>query len=184
MPDFGGRGMRGFGGDTLRTLSEALDVAEDVTGNFYKLSSDQWSRHPYDVKTLGSLNQEEIVRDAFAVLHRGTMVGDDVRDVAQRDYYFICLQDDRILAAVRRDKKVSLLPLLVYLFTHELVHIVRFSNFIRRFDALGKTRDEEEAVVHATTHDILRRVPLPKLGYVLEAYRDHRICHVIDAPGC
>jgi len=172
-----------FGHEKLRIVSDALDVAEDVTGNFYKLSSDQWRRHPYDVKTLASLRRDEIFPHAFAVLSRGRMaMGGVTGKPSQRDCYFICLQDDRILSAVRRDKEIGLFPLLVYVLTHELVHVVRFSSFARRFEASGKTREDEESIVHSTTHDILRRCPIPTLDHVLESYRDHRICRVIGDP--
>ena len=175
--------MLAFGHDKLRIVSDALDVAEDVTGNFYKLSSGQWRRHPYDVKTLASLRGDEIFPHAFAVLSKGRMAAGGVTGKAsQRDCYFICLQDDRILSAVHRDKEIRLFPLLVYVLTHELVHIVRFSSFARRFEASDETREDEESIVHTTTHDILRRLPIPNLGHVLELYRDHRnhrICRVM-----
>jgi hypothetical protein len=172
-----------FGDENIRDVGEALDVAEDVTGNFYKLSTEQWKRHPYDVKTLASLTNREIIPSAFAVLHKGVVNADHLaRDIAKRDVYFICLQDDRILWAVDRDKDIRLFPLLVYVLTHELVHIVRFSKFVKRFESSGKSREDEESIVHATTHEILQRISLPRLDKVLDLYRDHRICHLIGSP--
>jgi len=44
----------------LSTVSEALDVAEDKTGNFFKFSFGQWKRHRYDIRTLESLTPDAI----------------------------------------------------------------------------------------------------------------------------
>ena len=161
----------------LLTVSEALDIAEDKTCDFYKFSADQWRRHPYDIRTISDLKPNQVVPDAFALLHKCPKVlkGLEPRKNS-RDFYFICLQDHLILKALARDSNLGLLPLLVYIFTHELVHIVRFSNFFQRFDISGKGREREERVVHNTTHEILKDLPMPRLDYVLESYGDHRVC--------
>lgn len=158
-------------------VSEALAVAEESTGDFYKFSLAQWKRHQYDVKTLSSLGKNEISPYAFALLNKSTRAVDSFESkTKRRDFYFICLQDHRILKALRRDKELGLLSLLTYIFTHELVHIVRFCNFSQRFDASGKERENEEKIVHATTFEILENLSIPRLDYVLDSYKDHRIC--------
>ncbi len=166
-----------FKPDNLHTVSEALDIAEDATINFFKFSSAQWNRHRYEVKTLSSRVCEDVPEWAFAVLHKGYSAEEAFFfPSSKRDYYFICLQDHRILEAVSRDGRLELLPLLVYVFTHELVHIVRFSSFLQRFMVKPEDREKEERVVHDTTHRILDRIPMPALGYVLNSYRGHRVC--------
>lgn len=171
-----------FKSEELSTVSDALEIAEDNTGDFYKFSFDQWKRHHYDVKTLSSLDDGEIASDAFALLNKRSRIttGFDSK-TKERDFYYICLQDHQILRALGRDKNLGVLPLLVYIFTHELVHIVRFCNFYQRFEISGRGRDEEEKIVHATTFEILKDLSLPKLGYVLEAYQDQRFCHLAAA---
>lgn len=169
-------GILSFKDSDLLAVREALDIAEDVTINFHKFSEEQWKRHCYDVKTQSSLRKHEIIHDAFALLNKGTApVSDFESKTKKRDFYFICLQDHRILKALARDKELVLLPLLVYVLTHELVHIVRFSNFLQRFDVSKKQKDREETIVHDTTHKILACLSLPKLDYVLDSYQDHRI---------
>ena len=165
--------------EDLSMVSDALEIAEENTGDFYKFSLNQWKRHRYDVKTLTSLDDGEITSNAFALLnkHSRRITGFDSR-TKERDFYFICLQDHQILRALGRDKNLGVLPLLVYIFTHELVHIVRFCNYYQRFELSDMGRDEEEKIVHATTFDILKDLSLPKLDYVLEAYQDQRICHL------
>jgi hypothetical protein len=163
----------------LDTLSEALEIAEDKTGDYYKFSAGQWRRHRYDVKTFSRLRREEVASNAFALLNKCSIVGRGFEPNAKsRDFYFICLQDNQILKALKRDKELCLLPLLVYILTHELVHIVRFCNFSQRFDISGEGREMEEGIVHGKTYDILKNLSLPKLDYILESYQDHRICEM------
>ncbi len=166
-----------FEGLDIPTVSEALGVAEEKTADFYKFSFRQWQRHHYDVKTLPVLRNDEVTSHAFALLNRGSrMISDFESRSRKRDFYFISLYDDQILTALRRDKDLRLFPLLVYIFTHELVHIVRFCNFSERFDISGERREKEEIIVHSTTFEILKDPPLSGMDYILEAYQGHRIC--------
>ncbi len=173
-----------FNDHDFMAVSESLDIAEDKTGSFYKFSFGQWKRHHYDVKTLSSLRGEEVSDHAFALLNRRARgVSSFDLSTKKRDFYYICLQDHQILKALKRDKSLRLLPLLVYILTHELVHIVRFCNFFQRFDVTGAGREREEQVVHATTFEILKDVCLPQLDYVLDVYHRHRICELGHAEG-
>ena len=169
--------LRAFSQNDILLVGDALDIAEDATGNFFKLSLGQWKKYRYDVKTLCSLNQDEIKPDGFAFLNKGIKV----RDSAGRheDFYSICLQDHMILKAINRDKELKLLSLLVYVFTHELVHIVRFCNYMKRYDVLGEEKDEVEKAVHETTYNILKDLSVPNLMYILESYKHHRLPQMI-----
>jgi hypothetical protein len=162
--------MTSFKGQEFALLGEALDVAEDSTGNFFKLSQGQWKRHFFEVRT-GAAFRPGI----FAVLDRIDGHGGGLGPAPRMpDFYRISLQDREIVKAVMRDGDLWFFPLLVYVFTHELVHIVRFGNFSQRFDVTEKERDKEERVVHAITHDILKDLPVPHLSYVLDVYQDLR----------
>ena len=168
-----------FRDEDIIKVTEALDVAEDVTGDFYKFSLAQWKRHRYDVRTLSCLRKYEITSDAFALLTRRTnRTGKYELTTKKRDSYLICLQDHQILKALGRDANVALLPLLIYVFTHELVHIVRFCNFLQRFGISGTEREKEERIVHETTYQILEGLSMPELDYVLDSYKDHRVCEM------
>jgi len=67
-----------------------------------------------------------------------------------------------------------------YVFTHELVHIVRFCNFSQRFEVSTKDREKEERLVHATTYEILKELSLPRLDYILNSYETHRVCDMVE----
>jgi hypothetical protein len=170
-----------FKREYMRTVGEALDISEDRTGDYFKFSSGQWRRHRYDVKTLSQLTRREVVPDVFALLKKRTKREDAVEPSSRhRDFYFICLQDHRILKALKRDRDLGLLPLLVYVFTHELVHIVRFCNFSQRFEVSTRDREKEERIVHATTYEILKELSLPRLDYILNSYETHRVCDMVE----
>jgi hypothetical protein len=168
-----------FNSENMLTASDALHIAEDKIGDFFKLSSGQWKKHPFSVRTLLELSERQIVSDAFAFLEKRSPKTDSFDSIEKdRDHYCICLQDHEILKALKRDRELSLLPLLVYVFTHELVHIVRFCNFLQRFEVTGRVREKEERIVHDTTYKILRRLSMPDLDYVLDSYEDHRVCEL------
>ena len=164
-----------FDSQEILTVSKALEIAEEKIGDYYQFSSGQWRRHRFDVKTLTDLRDYEITPNAFALLNKCSRAIDGYESKTRsRDFYFICLQDHRILWALKRDRQIELLPLLVYILTHELVHIVRFCNFSQRFEILGTDRDKEERIVHATTYEILRDLCLKNMDYLLDSYLGHR----------
>jgi len=168
-----------FSREDLFTAGEALHIAEDKIGDFFKFSSNQWKRHPFSVRTLAQLAETEIISDAFALLQKHASLQEGIESLPKdRDHYSICLQDHEILKALRRDRELALLPLLVYVFTHELIHIVRFCSYLQRFEVKGRERDKEERIVHLTTYEILRRISMPDLDYVLNSYQDHRVCEL------
>jgi hypothetical protein len=164
-----------FEDKNIEVLNEALTIAEDRTGDYYKFSFEQWKRHHYDVKTLVSLERDEITPYAFALLNKCSRAVEGFESkTKKRDFYFICLQDHHILNALKRDENLNLLSLLVYILTHELVHIVRFCNFYQRYELKGKGKEKEEKLVHGTTYDILKSISLTNMDYILDSYRFHR----------
>jgi hypothetical protein len=170
--------LRYFNEEQVEVLSEALDIAEDMTSNYYQLSQSQWKRYPYDVKTLSQLFGEDIKDNAFAILKKYAKSEHREGEPLFKTYefYLICLQDNQILKALQRDKELKLLPLLAYVLTHELVHIVRFCKFQERFDVKEiHKRSEEEHIVHQTTCEILKELSLPNLSYIVDSYMPDRV---------
>ena len=49
---------------------------------------------------------------------------------------------------------------------------------MKSYDAGGREREEEEKIVHAKTYEILNDLPVPKLNYILDAYKSHRMWDV------
>ena len=159
----------------IRVISQAVEIAEDVTANYFKISTAQWKHVRYDIQTLVDLREDEITESAFAQITRYSRKPDDTSSVMRRyDYFKVCLQDQNILAAVKRDEFLQLLPLGVYVITHELVHVVRFCKYLQRFDADPVERRREEIRVHEITHKALGNLGLSDLEYVLQTYRNYQ----------
>lgn len=114
---------------------------------------------PYEVCTLRSLESTEVTDSALAQTLcydlRRQVAGDVLEHV---DFYRICLQDHRILEVVRSTAETKLAPLLTYVLTHELIHVVRFGQRLQRVDLADELRPEEESKVERTTRRILRAV--------------------------
>ena len=54
----------------LSVVGDALDIAEDMTSNYFKLSLLHWKRNRFDIRTLSSLFGEEIKNNVFALLKK------------------------------------------------------------------------------------------------------------------
>ena len=168
--------METFDPDDITTINSAAAMAEELVSNHYKMSASQWLKRRYDIGTLADLDPEEIIHGPFAQIiryegyHRNRSLGSSAYD-----FYKICLQDHTILAALADNRQLQLFPFILYIVTHELIHIVRFTKFLQQFDAAPEDRLSEEKRVHAVTHQVLARITIPGLAEVLEFYGEWRI---------
>lgn len=163
--------LTAFDRPQIDIVTNAVSLAEELVSNYYKMSASQWLRQRYDIKTLKDLESSEIVHGPFAqiIRYRGRRKDCSLESDAY-DFYKICLQDHAILAAIKETPELELLPFMLYIATHELIHIVRFSRFLRGFDATENERLEEEARVHGITREILEPLRLSGLRRVLGYY--------------
>jgi hypothetical protein len=156
-------------------VNHAVTMAEELVSNHFKMSASQWLRPKYDVKTLVDLSRNEIVDGPFAQIIRyqgyrkGSSLGSD-----SYDFYKVCLQDHTILTTLEKRPGLSLMPFCLYIITHELIHIIRFSKFLQNFDANPEEKISEEHRVHTLTHQILTGVNVSGINDVLNFYRQWR----------
>ncbi len=152
-----------FQGHHIEVASNAFSLAESLIGKRFRLRWEEMKRHHYDVKTLIHLTEKERSQHAFAHLCRYQYEAHSEAG-ASSHFYRICLQDDRILEALARAGNcLNLASLLLYIATHELVHVIRFNRYEADFDANGEEKDREEERVHTITHEILRYSPCNEL---------------------
>ena len=146
--------------------------AEKFAGEYFKLDPDSWKIHRYDVKTLANLELHEVSEKAFAHLCKYSLGGEDARKVLKTSHFYrICLQDNRILDAVNRGSSfIRFSPLMLYIATHELVHILRFDRGECDFEMPEQERIREEEKVHDITKSILRPVSDAGLNLVLDCF--------------
>jgi len=154
-----------------RIIERARCQAEHMVWGFYALSGREGERIRYEVKTLRDLRPEEVADGALAHL----VCYDFVRRVGshivqQYELYRICLQDHRLLEVARElPPPLNLGTLLLYVLTHELVHIVRFVQKLQRIDLPPGERAAEEAIVERTTWRILTNLH-PRMMRVLREF--------------
>ena len=164
--------MEIFNSAQIEIVKNAVLMAEELVSNFYKMSNTQWLHQKYDVKTLSDLLPEEIVKGPFAQIirykgkHKNTTL-----ESSTYDFYKICLQDHSILAVLKNRPEVMLFPFSIYIGTHELIHIVRFTKFLQSFEASQEEKMVEESRVHQETQDILRSLNISGMPIVFKYYK-------------
>jgi len=152
------KALQKFGRDDLLVVNDAVEVAEELTSDAYKMSFAEWSAQRYDVKTVADLLPEEIVHGPFAqiVRYEGRRVETSLGS-SSYDFYKICLQDHNILLTLNKFEGLRLFPFILYIVCHELVHVIRFIKFLQAFEASVDEKLEEESRVHEITRSVLRR---------------------------
>jgi hypothetical protein len=146
--------------------------AENLAGQYFRLSRDDMKNYRYDVKTLAYLEEHEVKNGAFAHLCKYHYKKEEsTNQSGDFHFYRICLQDNRILDAVERGHSfIRLNPLLLYIAAHELVHIIRFEAREIDFDASREEKEREEDKVHTITRDMLQSSISPDLKLILDCF--------------
>jgi hypothetical protein len=164
--------LQKFSSDNISVVNDAAAMAEELVSNFYKMSESQWLKRRYDIKTLADLKPDEIVHGPFAqVIRFQGQRNNRLLGSSTYDFYKICIQDHAILNTLKKFSDMKLFPFSLYIISHELIHIVRFSKFLQSFDASPAEKMAEEARVHETTGEILDSVKVPGIDVVLKFYK-------------
>lgn len=156
----------------MSVAGRAFQDAEKIACRYFRMTPETMKQHRYDVKTLAYLENHEVKDGAFAHLCKYNYKKEEKKnEVEDLHFYRICLQDNQILSAVERGNSfVKLIPLMLYIATHELVHIVRFDSGEAAFDADHEDKEREEESVHTITRDILCSSIYPDLNIVLDCF--------------
>ncbi len=153
-----------------KILIDAAIIAEEVVSNYFRFSSKEWKKMPYDIKTTEELNKEEMIpEEVFAQVLFYTISWEKKRRGSDcYQFYRICLNDHLILNEMKK-QMILLLPFLVYILTHELVHIVRFSKFYH-LPHITKNKELEEKKVCKITFDILSSLKLNGIKEIIKLF--------------
>ena len=164
-----------FDAAQINQAAWAFSQAEKAAARYYRMSEARLKDLRYDVKTLAYLVKHEINERAFAQLCRYDYTPERRDDKgAVFSFYRVCLQDNRILDAVNRTAVfVKLPPLLLYIATHELVHVIRFDAGEGSFEASWEEKVREEQRVHSITRDMLAPLFYPGLKLILDCFGDY-----------
>jgi len=168
--------LKYFNREELLKVDEAVKISEELVNNFFKMSSGQWLRNRYDIKTAKDLDGHEYVQGPFAqVIKYEARKKEAPLGSSSYTLYKVCLQDDSILSTIQKEN-LLLEPFLLYILSHELVHIIRFSKYKQRYENKNEadvTLDEER-LVHFLTHEILKPFTIHGLMKVFDFYKDWR----------
>lgn len=138
-----------------RTLVfEALNEAEERTTDYYCIPPFRWEQLHYDLLTREDHGWEPLPDPMLARVRLLQRTG--IRKAF--DFYRIELNDHSILTAAERENLLlssDLYPFLLYILTHEMVHLVRLSTILddQTGDSLQCNETEEHRV-----QDISRRI--------------------------
>ncbi len=134
-----------------------MDEAEERTLKYYCIPPHRWQHLNYDLVTRQDREWEPLPDTALAQLQR--LCSAQARGAAS-DFYRIQLNDPRILLAAHREKIVHrLYPFLVYILTHEMVHLVRLSMILAGQQEPQLSEDTEESRVQGISFRILSKGP-------------------------
>ncbi len=171
-----------FNSVELLKVDEAVKVTEELINNYFKMSSGQWLKNCYDIKTAKDLAPHECVDGPVAQVIKYEV---SKKEVPLRSFSFslykVCLQDSAILSTVDKVSGLMLEPFLLYILTHELVHVVRFLKYQQRYENKSEAdvTIQEERKVHQLTHKILHDISITGsvsgLSKVFDFYRDWRL---------
>ena len=172
-----------FSPPEISLIGKMFSHAGDLAEGYFRLGRNGLKDHKYEVKTLAHLDDHEVDNKAFAHLCRYQYQKENDAEHTDNFYFFkICLQDDRILDAVKRSGPfVKLAPLMLYIAAHEIVHVVRFDSREVSFDAPLEEKIVEEEKVHSITRNMLQPVAETGLDLVIDCfssrYRIGDICN-------
>ena len=163
-----------FSPPEIALVGKAFRYAGELAEDYFRLGRSGLKTHRYEVRTLAHLSDHEKDDAAFAHLCRYLYQKEGKTDHPANFYFFkICLQDGRILDAVKRSEPfVKLEPLMLYIAAHELVHVIRFSSREVDFDAPLEEKIAEEEKVHSITRSMLQPVTGTDINLVLDCFNN------------
>lgn len=143
-----------FHSDELALLRETQPLVEELVGEYFHLTSFGPVRRCYEVVTLEGAGSEGKDPNRLAKVCRYDREERPIEEGHRVSrFYRVFLQDDKLLA--READGLELRALLLYVITHELIHIVRFESFQVHYGAKGLERQDEERIVHQLTREVL-----------------------------
>ncbi len=162
LPGWGGN-LRLEGSLPKEVLGRASSLAEELVGDFFGLGTREWRFLQWQLFVKERISFAE---EALASLH--LLETEAVLPCKRRWFYGVFLAEKNILASGLKGPFLE--ALLLYIFTHELVHMVRFMRFWASFWMPYKERVTEEREVHRLCCEILRKLPRKELQDIIRQF--------------
>ena len=141
---------------TERTIVySAQDEAAEYLRDFYCFSPREWFNYCYDVQTDGENSLATSKTHAFAEVRQYQPVLQP-NTSPELDHYQIRLYDRNILRKLWHRSDLEFYPFMIYILTHELIHIARFCQNLHPFDCDPEVLEKEEKKVDRLTREVLK----------------------------
>jgi hypothetical protein len=147
-----------FSASQRNLVAQALHDAEERTSRYYCIPPFRWQKLQFDLLTRGDAGWRPVPEGTLAEVlcfHRTGWIHGPVRE-RQHEFFRIQLNDESILRAANRENfQANLYPFLVYILTHEMVHLVRLSTILDPEISEKTHRESEESRVQKISRQIL-----------------------------
>lgn len=144
----------------LKNFNFILLISELIVADKFKLTSKELQKMHYEVYFL---KDTFFLKDKFASLLK--LEKFSWLPSKRKDFYLLCLNHTKIF----KWEKPFLNELLLYILSHELIHLVRFIRYQSNF--YTKEKWEEEKKVHCLTKELLKDIKfLPHIKLVLDYF--------------
>ena len=149
-----------------------MDEAEERTSAYYCIPPYRWQQLRYDLVTRQDYEWEPLPDETLArvqQLHLLRPMQDSIYD-----FYRIQLNDPGIITAAHRENLgPDFYPFLLYILTHEMVHLVRLSTILSQAEDLRPSMEEEESRVQKVAYRILSKSPDKDMRPILSKFCAH-----------
>jgi hypothetical protein len=148
-----------------------MDEAEERTLRYYCIPPYRWQQLSYDLVTRQDQGWEPLPGTWLARVQH--LCHTRAAHPSAFDFYRIQLNDPGILTKAEREKlETDIYPFLVYILTHEMVHLVRLSSILADGEVVHVPREEEENRVRRVANHILSEVGDERLRTILSRFEN------------
>ncbi len=131
-----------------------MNEAEERTSSYYCIPPYRWQQLRFDLVTRQDCEWEPLPDATLARVQQFHYVRPSQDSIY--DFYRIQLNDPGIIiAAQREDLERNFYPFLLYILTHEMVHLVRLSTILPHAGDIHPSTEEEESRVQKVAYRIL-----------------------------
>ena len=142
-----------------KLVINALNEAEEHTAGYYCIPPRQWQQLPYDLITRNDREWDPLPETALARVQRLERL--NTGRLGPLEFFRIQLNDPKVLSVASREKlEPDIYSFLVYILTHEMVHMIRLSKILDSacMPASAQMEESEEYRVDRISRQILSRI--------------------------
>ena len=137
-----------------KQVDEAVEEAEHRTTRYYCIPPFRWQQLPYDLLTRRDHEWKPLPEPILAQVQRLQKV--NLSSHRPFEFFRIQLNDPSILSAAHREMPgKDIYHFLVYILTHEMVHMVRLSSILENEEDTLSACGSEESRVQKISRQIL-----------------------------